>query len=644
MATGASNSPTLSQGIKEHDFALTHYNHSPELNLFNEPRIVLTTQRELAGDAPFLDILAADNTDPGIWANIDPTKYQNVFDNLYQKLSRSGWPCAPGKSFKDKYKPEGLAQIVLNIIDHVRSAESDEAIVVPSRGAFNPSTGAFSFQLGASSYGPQGRMGQSRRLQITKMGVWIRDTSPFFFSFRIQVYWPEEAGEPIDLLGNNRTLFIYMRGEGFTKAVSSNLPITAADIQGGPRTMQPGQYRTISKGFQLDGAAPNNYLVTPIARPPGPLYIRTALRMSDEDTQSMDIAPTMADTAAIIEYPLDPPGSNPTNANITAICVDDSYINQSRFDWAILEPGGLNKFGPPPDSSLGKSPTAPSDAPQQDTNAANLTVAGARFPAVKGTANNPYGLVMSVADLGQVHTGGKGTTIAGVPWRTVRLQPTRASDDTLPDWALLDLFTITDKARGLLTATTGMTETDRQREMAGTHPRENSLSGLVNVNAALIGFEDDVSRPQPLQAVFTAAGKSNAATLANNVINQSLATGTNPGKAYMNGISDQAPFYWTAGQIAEVADVASSGEESEALLREIIPHLTAKGQVFAVYAVGQKLKELPNGSLNVVGEARSMTILELVPQYRRDGSGNLIQPLELEDYQIMFRGRTNIGM
>jgi len=72
--------------------------------------------------------------------------------------------------------------------------------------------------------------------------------------------------------------------------------------------------------------------------------------------------------------------------------------------------------------------------PQPDTSSnGRLSTASFRMPYPKGHTKNPFGLVQSPGELGFIHTGlegkSKGTPAkVGIPWRTLRLQPSRKTD------------------------------------------------------------------------------------------------------------------------------------------------------------------------------------------------------------------------
>jgi len=627
----AKNSPTLRAALDAHKMDMTHHSHSPDQNIFGESKLVLTTRKERADGQPFFDILKTDGLDPGINGNIDSTKYNALFAKLYGYLARKDWPMTPGKSFVDKYGPENSAQMILNLIDYVRSAEADKVIVEASRGSFSGTT----FSWAGSVASPAGLMGNARRILITQIGVWISDTAPFQCRFRAEVFLPASAGDAtteVDLLEGDRYVLYEIAGPEFSQpdsTVNDYRKIASyGSIEGGTGStanrakMHPGQFRTVSISYPLVR------LKDPTKRPQGPLYVRATLRVAGDPTIGADIAPLLQDTGtAQAPYVLDGPGK--TFVQIGSIAINDPVINKSAKDWVQRSTntfGTSTTFGA---STLGLA--ASGTLPQQDADSTGkLTDVGFGFPAVKGSSKNPRGMVESIGELGQIHTGGKGTMLAGVPWRTLRLQPRVSTDQTLPDWALLNLFTVTKQARGLVPESEIDTELERMNA-AVMQPDTGAVGGRINVNARLFPFADltpAVERTAPLCAVLqndrSGLAQTNAETAAANIRQMVLADGANPGRTYgPTGLAAEK-LYLTPAQIAEVKGVADTGEESEIRLRSMLPFFTAQSSVFSVFSIGQKIIQLPNGRIRVLGESRGQALIE-----RRNGSVSVRSVLEL---------------
>ena len=70
------------------------------------------------------------------------------------------------------------------------------------------------------------------------------------------------------------------------------------------------------------------------------------------------------------------------------------------------------------------------------------------------------------------------------------------------------------------------------------------------------------------------------------------------------------PVYESPGEVAEIAGVADAGEESEELIRAIANLITARGNVFSIYSIGQALKQTPDGRLIVTAEQRQQAMVE----------------------------------
>ncbi|MGA2222506.1 MAG: hypothetical protein ABSH21_12175 [Verrucomicrobiia bacterium] len=194
---------------------------------------------------------------------------------------------------------------------------------------------------------------------------------------------------------------------------------------------------------------------------------------------------------------------------------------------------------------------------------------------------SPY---QSVGELGYIHTG--------IPWRSLRLQPkgTVGPPNHIPDWVVLDLFTITDSA----------------------------LTGRININAQMIIQPGGVGtlniRKRPLTALIGQSGSPLAGTLADqNIYNQLWVTTYAP-----PGVAPWAPtfanVYAMAGQICEIqgvsdSTVGSTDAQREDGVRSIIDMVTIRSNTFTVWAVGQALKATPTGVI-VTGEAKVQAVVQ----------------------------------
>lgn len=222
----------VASAVRENPFLFTHYNHDPETTFFNEPRIVLTTQAARAPRNPdgtlavddegrpyFLDFLATPNSDPGRRANVDSAKFSRTVVHLMDFMRRDDWPMVDGNaSIQDKYyagNPDRLAQLALNIIEYVRSAESAHPVVEPVRVTINTNaTGPDDLIINdiqnPGIAGPEGAFkGIARGLHITEQSftydpgtrVTIGGVEYFRCRFYVEVHLSPNGGiEQFDLL------------------------------------------------------------------------------------------------------------------------------------------------------------------------------------------------------------------------------------------------------------------------------------------------------------------------------------------------------------------------------------------------------------------------------------------------------------
>jgi hypothetical protein len=182
----------------------------------------------------------------------------------------------------------------------------------------------------------------------------------------------------------------------------------------------------------------------------------------------------------------------------------------------------------------------------------------------------------------------------------MRLQPNSQATTVVPDWAFMDLFTspviVSTNAKYVY------------------NPRDTAIGGRVNVNAKVEPF--GLERILPLAAVLQGCGNDSsnssskvtaaqALTLAGNIYRRVLADGSPKGKSY-----GYVSGYDSAAEIVEIKGIADGGEKSEALYREVSNLITARGNVFSIYAIGQAIQQTPDGRLLVTAEQRTRTILE----------------------------------
>jgi hypothetical protein len=568
-------SESVADALKANPFSLTHYSQSPDTTYFNQPKIVLTTQESLAGGRPFLDILNIPNSDPGLTTSINKAKLSHVIDQwLIPYLSRSDWPVAPGESFQKKYynNDKGrLTQLAINIIDYVRSKESQETVVEPLRGN---RTSATAFDLSSSGT----YMGISRAPRITERGVWIAPTpsapGEWPCAIKIEVYVPKNFG--LDEV-NLRDFFLWLNADPvFANLTSSQYEQRIGNqISGYPRDIgapadfkvQPGDYATVTRYRTLTS-------------PTRPTSVRLRAALSFRSGTRVDLLPY-----AICAVASPGVGEN----DIPSTETDDPRVNMHENDWIAQS---TNTFGRKNTSSTLGLP-AGSTTPRIDVDiSGNITDASLSMPYPKGHAKNPKGMLTSVGELGVISTGGESTVQKGVAWRTLRFQPD--STATLPDWAMLDLFTVPigvpAPARSMLL------------------PHGTAVAGRINLNGNVTPFS--LTRQLSLEALLQGAtqsstqivDKNQAATLAANIIGREIAD-----VRYKRDTG-----YLLAGEVAEVTGIADGGESSEYLMRELGNLTTARGNVFSVYTIGQALKQGVGGHLEVLSTSRQHTIIKRI--------------------------------
>lgn len=687
---------SLLELLEHNKFELTHYNHDPDVNVFGEGRILLTTRRSLAPQIDgqpvreFLDILRDDVEesllDPGLkddlaggqpdWrAGADgsvtlPNKFDAAVRKLMRYLKARNWPFAPGRSFTDKYHPgvddddPRLAQLAVNIIDYVRCKESRQPVVAPLHFGLDA---ARRYTLHPDhAFGPLSCQGVSRAPAITEMGFWVSPepvTMPVGESMT-PPDWPlDEAGNPKPLhpcyfkielhlppgyqvmdiagmlgvnlapsAGSARRWFVsldetfagfgsYYFQSPTTRAIlpmraqsSKALPIVQGDVTGpNGSTLRPGAYVTVTKLL---------YREEPPAAAPR-AAMRCALYQGTSGPEGLLAGPesrwpcfARAPHRAPVLWTWN--AASASAADMSSLEVDDPQVNVAVADWQPNKNNG-NTFGSLNSiSTLGKRPQSTKGAPLQDADPdGRLTQAGCRMPPPLGAGSNNLGgdngLVTSIGELGFVNTGADAGA-AGIPWRTLRLQPgSAATADEISDWSLLDLFSVVH------------TSTEKVKEPAAVYfPHQTSVGGRVNINARLHGFAG-MERLSAIHAALAGARalskKEEAPIIAANILHHVLADGTHPGRHY--GLPGPASpealarnVYDTPAEICEIKGVADAGEQSEDLFREVIGLLSCKSGVFAIHTVGQALKQTRSGGLVVTAEQRRQVIVERMIDHR----------------------------
>ncbi len=247
-----------------------------------------------------------------------------------------------------------------------------------------------------------------------------------------------------------------------------------------------------------------------------------------------------------------------------------------------------------------------------DPNPSNMTDIGVtNHPSfyMKTTGSNlPY---ESVGELGYIHTG--------LQWRTLRLQPRPASEATanlIPDWAVLDIFSVTNA----------------------------SVQGKININGVVTNlYSGDVNwqhRIEPIRAVTTAiappfgpaTGASGADATATNIYFQTWAPGSTWGADRSTAPNRFTPlFYNMIGELCEIDLVstnyagATNDAMREARIRTFANLVTVRSEQFTVHAVGQAIQDVnSNGAYDpgtdlILGESKIRTVVTRIQGAGSDG-------------------------
>jgi len=711
-----SSGPDWAEAIRESKFQVTHYNHDPGTTFFGKPRIVLTTQQRYAprdgngtlmtttenatitwtaGDGTtmtsnmtvtspyFLDILTNSGTatargaDPGTLAAIDAAKYTNTVFLLVAYMQKNNWPMVSGNgSIQSKYYGSDtarLAQLAVNIIEYVRSAESAEPVIEMMRTAWNGST--FINDRNGATWNRDGNFqGIGRVPFLTEVGfardlndtVTIAGKTYFRCSFFREVHLPKDWGmDEFDLLqprpGENLFVnlptvqrsdiptsgstavagaspFRYWRNTnrenqngvpvGLESVNAVNYlrvyPNDIRDESGNVASskMLPGEYRVIRKDFWVDTAFQNSFVEGNKISVSGALSSSTSV---GPGTNPGDSFYKLAHAQLIAPLPVPHPsapttafmvalGGNGTSyASASTLQTDDPRNNAIQADWKVApQTLGKRNTGVRTDGTLTKSPNATTQAPQDTDSSGKISSASLRMAYPRGHAKNKDGVVQSVGELGLIHTGIEGnSTLTGnsVPWRTLRLQPTPAKPTSV----------VPDWAfMDLFTVPTAVpTAAARIFTPYGSH-----VAGRINVNSKSEPFGNSavmgngtLTRIAPLRALLTSVTKTSTG---NATLSEAEAT-TIATNIYNRTLSSKGKTYGfvdgydSPGEIAEIEGVADGGEETEEVIRGIANLISARGSVFTVYTIGQSLKQTTADKLLITAEQRQQVMLEGYP-------------------------------
>jgi hypothetical protein len=605
--------------------------------------------------------------DPGFLTNLSASRLNNTMNTLMREFQATNWPVASApSSFASKFYPVGpnpsqgqypssdvalarSAQVGLNIIEYVRCKESPQQVVCPMRIDQAASASTTNYTFYSTGTFPTGNIfyGSTRAPVINEIGLYCPAGTPVagppakidfnYVLLYTEIYNPVNYGIVNYSITN---MYLCADASGDPSITSSKIGIAEST----KAVLNPGDLALVRRS--VTGAP--NVTSNVLAPRPAQMFLRIFLNSANGYigfAPYSDLPSTTYGTnnSAFIPIPIDPVSTTTNDPTLSNVLIQSTEIDDPRigvhsgaWKWHSYTAGVKNNtFGAMNSVYLTNTDIAPSGIAQQDTDAnGNLSDASFYMPPPAGTTTpisyyttgspvNPLGYVTSVGELGYVHTGIESDTMsysipihtssaltsmpAGTPWRTLRLQPNNyANTQTVPDWALLDLFAVP----------TCSTNTQAAAILA---PYGNTIGGRVNINASLQPTNFDSGRTMPLQAVFLgvtnswAAGTTNsyatAGTISTNIINQVLSpTSVNGTGKYYPGTA--AAAYATPGQIAEIQGVSDSGEASEENFREAIGQLCVRGDVFTVYSVGQAIKISPTGGLVVTGEQRAQAMVE----------------------------------
>jgi hypothetical protein len=251
----------------------------------------------------------------------------------------------------------------------------------------------------------------------------------------------------------------------------------------------------------------------------------------------------------------------------------------------------------------------------------------------------------SVAQLGAIHTG--------IPWRTLRLQPTPAVERTgggannfPPDWILLDAFTaatnpaapppmvnLNGVPRALVNGNPGVAENSN-----GTVPTRGwALACAMGAAGTNLSGPTNVAASNGVPISLKTNSFTNLAGIVTNltaVLSNPLAAGGWSASSGWRTFRSANPNIFTTnglvlkGELLEVlgvADDSAAGEDVvEGRLRAFLDLVTTRSDTFCVWSAGQGLAVVTNAGgnpirTNVMGEVRKQTVFQRVPQTNASG-------------------------
>jgi hypothetical protein len=171
--------------------------------------------------------------------------------------------------------------------------------------------------------------------------------------------------------------------------------------------------------------------------------------------------------------------------------------------------------------------------------------------------------MQSIGELGYIHRP--------EPWNHLTLQPLPAADaGKIPDWAMLDLFTV-----------------------------GSATKGRININSYINPGATGPTQPRlvPLKALLNSVGLSGSATTVYDDSNASrLDPINNPSGDDPFGMKDltsNLPVFDTIGEVCEIPALAAGADEAakEAAIRRIANLITVRSNTFKIWVIAQSIKD-----------------------------------------------------
>ena len=419
-------------------------------------------------------------------------------------------------------------------------------------------------------------------------------TAPNYCGLKAVPYVNEILGTAsVDAVNSNASIGIafelvnpYPSAKGTNYTIEATYTLLAAALPSLPAANSVTNI-TISTGVPAGGYLPPPSYITVYNVTNDPtiagLSSPVAVQVVFSKIRLLNAAGNLVDYAYNLTNPPTAGASVPTNNTPTVFAIGDCDPRAHRsmtmvnpltggtvYLWGSEAPGSHSFYASQP---LAAIPT-------------DLTDDGTESGATQATNSNynvKEGQYASVGELGYIHTG--------IPWRSLRLQP-RGAGNNIPDWVLLDLFSTTS----------------------------GSVTGRININAQiddLLGGSGAI-RSAPLQALLNGTP---LVGLTNNIrTNAWVTTWSTSWTALTNAAPLWTSFsnvYAFAGQVCEVNQVANVGgtdASREGNLASIINLITTRSDTFTVWAWGQALQEVKNGTVvlgtNVVGEAKVQAVVQ----------------------------------